>query len=207
MEIGIIEGQKRFGYQYKDIRAFKAKYGRLPTEQECNDGLKTNAAELHLSSAREYWTEIDGFNGKYEISNWGRVRNADTKSIMALLKKHKNIYYCAIKLDGKPKQINVMKEVLKHFGGHEEVPFQSVQLIDTEKPPTIDNIKVDWKPKQERKRKNKETIKLKEPTQDDWLKMAITIKNYTKRYAAYFAKAQFGTDEVQNEMLCLIMEN
>ena len=30
----------------------------------------------------EIWKDIDGFEGKYQVSSWGRIRNASTGHIM-----------------------------------------------------------------------------------------------------------------------------
>ena len=37
----------------------------------------------------EIWKNIDGFNGKYQVSSWGRVRNAETGNILIPYKNKK----------------------------------------------------------------------------------------------------------------------
>ena len=34
----------------------------------------------------EIWKNIDGYYGKYQISSWGRVRNAETGAILKHIK-------------------------------------------------------------------------------------------------------------------------
>lgn len=73
-----------------------------------------------MNNEREYWTTLDGTNGYYEISNWGRVRNANTKRIKKISQIFKNGHPIAIfyvkterKFGGSYRYL--ANEVYKHF--------------------------------------------------------------------------------------------
>ena len=48
----------------------------------------------------EIWKEIDGYNGRYQVSSWGRVRNAETGKIIKPYKNDKGYLKVGLKIPG-----------------------------------------------------------------------------------------------------------
>jgi hypothetical protein len=48
----------------------------------------------------EIWKEIDGYHGRYQISSWGRVRNAETGKILKPYKNAKGYLKVGLKITG-----------------------------------------------------------------------------------------------------------
>lgn len=202
MEVGVVDAWKRFHITWQRTRAFHVKYGRYPTEEECKNGLKTTATALVLSPAREYWTSMDSCDGKYEISNWGRVRNVNTRNTLTLFAIKGHYDGASVYVRIKKGKVNVMKEVLKHFGGYDKT--KGVTLIDATKPPTLDNIALVIRT---HKMKPKEPEKAIQATQDDWLAMGQRIKVYTNRWGRLIRNCGCEKTEIEQSMLCNIMEH
>lgn len=68
---------------------------------------------------REYWTELDGTNGLYDISNFGNIRNAHIRrNLTPRLKNSKTQKSVLISLHNKSfgeLKISIAREVYKHF--------------------------------------------------------------------------------------------
>lgn len=69
--VALYKAHTDYGIPTKDCNLFYRRFGRLPTQEECKNGLKTIAEPQKLTITREYWTALDGYAGRYEISNWG----------------------------------------------------------------------------------------------------------------------------------------
>ena len=56
----------------------------------------------------EIWKDIDGFNGKFQVSSWGRIRNAETGNILKPYKNKKGYLKASLSYGGKSikKRIN-----------------------------------------------------------------------------------------------------
>ena len=56
----------------------------------------------------EIWKNIDGFNGKFQVSSWGRIRNAETGNILKPYKNKKGYLKASLFYNGKciKKRIN-----------------------------------------------------------------------------------------------------
>lgn len=52
---------------------------------------------------QEIWKEIEGYNGKYQVSAWGRVRNAETGKILTPYKNKKGYLKVGLYISGKGK--------------------------------------------------------------------------------------------------------
>lgn len=212
-ELTCTEAVQRYHCKRKDVWGFTQTYGRMPTREECENGLKTKAMRLKLSKTREYWTELDGFCGLYEISNWGRIRSTQTHRLAKLLSinevrgRNKGNYggakvYCSITVKKKTKVINVMKEVLRHFGGYDGV--HEVALIDSQKPPTIDNIRLTERRRSQCENNQKSNKKL---TSNDWLILGQAIKLFTNEHIGLYSTAGVEQADIEHEMLCQIAES
>ena len=69
---------------------------------------------------QEEWRAIDGTNGRYEVSNTGKIRSMNYKrtgTVRELLpaKDKKGYFRTAIVINGKPKTIKVHREIAKAF--------------------------------------------------------------------------------------------
>lgn len=69
---------------------------------------------------REYWTELDGTNGLYEISNFGNVRNVRQRRNLKLRLRTKNGNSVVVSLKNKKANLDAVKrsvglEVYRHF--------------------------------------------------------------------------------------------
>lgn len=67
----------------------------------------------------ETWKEIDGTDGKYEVSTLGRIRNKSTKHIRKTQSKH-GYRRINLKIDGKDKNCSVHRLVATAFISNEE---------------------------------------------------------------------------------------
>ena len=69
----------------------------------------------------EIWKDIDGFDGKYQISSLGRVRSVYSwgkkrgPRILRQFKRKGYAHICLLKLDGTRKNIRIHREVAKAF--------------------------------------------------------------------------------------------
>lgn len=65
----------------------------------------------------EIWKDIDGFYGKYQISSWGRVRNAESGHILIPYKNKKGYLKVGLHKNGEriPKKFRVNRLVAKAF--------------------------------------------------------------------------------------------
>ena len=63
----------------------------------------------------EIWKEIKFLDGKYEVSNRGRVRNAKTKRLLKLSPSKRGYLVFSCIVDGKHKLVNVHKCVAIEF--------------------------------------------------------------------------------------------
>ena len=65
----------------------------------------------------EIWKEISGYNGKYQVSSWGRVRNAETGNILKPYKNGKGYLKVGLMVKGKknPEKHRVNRLVAKAF--------------------------------------------------------------------------------------------
>ena len=72
---------------------------------------------LEVWDGKEYWCEIEGYNGRYSVSTFGRVWNNETNKLVSggLCKStgYKQVYL--IKPNGKPKNCSVHRLVAKAF--------------------------------------------------------------------------------------------
>ena len=91
---------------------------------------------------REYWTYIDDSNKHYEISNFGRVRNAKTQRILTLYydKPHNDYVFNINYKDTPYKKVLVKRAMLVHFG--ELTRKDNVAIIDANKLPALDNLEI-----------------------------------------------------------------
>ena len=64
----------------------------------------------------EQWKPIEGTNGKYEVSNLGRVRtNGQRPGLLTLTKQPSGYRYAMIEIDGKPCNRRVHRLVAQYF--------------------------------------------------------------------------------------------
>lgn len=65
----------------------------------------------------EIWKDIEGYNGKYQVSSWGRVRNAERGSILTPYKNKKGYLKVGLCVSGRksPKKYRVNRLVAKAF--------------------------------------------------------------------------------------------
>ena len=63
----------------------------------------------------ELWKNIVGFNGKYQISSWGRVRNAETGKMIAPYKNSKGYLKVGLCLNNKSVKFRVNRLVALAF--------------------------------------------------------------------------------------------
>ena len=90
---------------------------------------------------REYWTYLDNSNNHYEISNFGRLRNARTQKIKkGYVRKDGNQIFDISYKDTPKKRIFVKREVLKHFGDLSRNEF--VRVIDRMQTPSLKNLEI-----------------------------------------------------------------
>lgn len=106
---------------------------------------------------REYWTYLDNSNNHYEISNFGRVRNASTQRVLSPTwsDKRKAFEFGIHYKDTPYKKVNLKRAVLNHFGG-ELLKNEFVRVSDPTKTPSLENLEIyTWtdieKPKKKRK--------------------------------------------------------
>ena len=64
----------------------------------------------------EQWKPIEGTDGKYEVSNFGRVRtNGKRPGLLTLTKQKSGYRYAMIEIDGKSCNRRVHRMVAQHF--------------------------------------------------------------------------------------------
>jgi hypothetical protein len=64
----------------------------------------------------EQWRPIEGTDGKYEVSNFGRVRtNGKRPGLLTLTKQKSGYRYAMIEIDGKSCNRRVHRMVAQHF--------------------------------------------------------------------------------------------
>lgn len=65
----------------------------------------------------EIWKNIEGYHGKYQVSSWGRVRNAETGHILTPYKNKKGYLKVGLMVKGKksPEKHRVNRLVAKAF--------------------------------------------------------------------------------------------
>lgn len=92
---------------------------------------------------REYWTYLDDSNNHYEISNFGRVRNAKTQRIMhPTWSEKRKMYEFGVRYKDTPyKKVNLKRAILNHFGSN-LLKNEFVKIIDKNKPLTLDNLQI-----------------------------------------------------------------
>ena len=66
---------------------------------------------------QEEWRPVEGTNGKYDVSNFGRVRtNSQRPGLLTLTKQASGYLYAMVELaNGKPKNCRVNRLVAQHF--------------------------------------------------------------------------------------------
>ncbi len=62
---------------------------------------------------KEIWRAIEGYDGRYAISSWGRIKNA--KGLLTPFKNHKGYLRITLYKDGKPSNHRVNRLVAKAF--------------------------------------------------------------------------------------------
>ena len=63
----------------------------------------------------EIWKDIEGFKGRYQVSSWGRVRNAITKCIIKPYKNEKGYLKVGLTQNGKCLKFRVNRLVAQAF--------------------------------------------------------------------------------------------
>lgn len=65
----------------------------------------------------EIWKSVEGYNGKYQVSSWGRVRNAESGKILKPYKNSKGYLKVGLHAKGKrsPEKHRVHRLVAKAF--------------------------------------------------------------------------------------------
>lgn len=155
---------------------------------------------------REYWTELDGSNGHYEISNFGRIRNARTGVIKKcyVMKDGRKIFDINYKDTGR-KRIVVKREVLKHFGDQLN-RNQFVRKIDPNGDYNIQNLEIySWQNIERRKKKIDQVIKTQ--SKDNWnkaIELTMGLLN-SELYKGACRSRNIEMDELENEALANIM--
>lgn len=68
---------------------------------------------------QEFWKPVPGFEGKYEISNLGRVRNVQRGNILKVVTSGKSYKYVWLTIDSsQDKQLNIVRTLDKLFDEH-----------------------------------------------------------------------------------------
>ena len=63
----------------------------------------------------EIWKDIEGFEGKYQVSSWGRVRNAITECIIKPYRNHKGYLKIGLTKGDKCVKFRLHRLVAKAF--------------------------------------------------------------------------------------------
>lgn len=63
----------------------------------------------------EIWKEIEGYNGKYQVSTWGRIRNAETGAILTPYKNAKGYLKIGLQRNGKCEKHRINRLVALAF--------------------------------------------------------------------------------------------
>lgn len=83
-----------------------------------NDCVKQCWYTICLGVNKEYWTFIEGSEEHYEISNWGRIRNASSKRLIKLQWNKKRKDYCFnLNYQCKGKKVFLKRLLYTHFIG------------------------------------------------------------------------------------------
>ena len=152
---------------------------------------------------REYWTYLDNSNNHYEISNFGRIRNAKTQKIKNGYVRKNGIRVFNINYKDTPyKTIYIKNEMLKHFGDLARNEF--VRKVDETKGESLDNLEIyNWC---DIERKKKEKI-FKPQSDDVWNKTLktceiIVYKQWLKTCKSYGIEAEDLIHEATMEVIC-----
>ena len=72
---------------------------------------------MDRQTIKEEWRPVEGTNGKYDVSNFGRVRtNSQRPGLLTLTKQASGYLYAMVELStGKPKNCRVNRLVAQHF--------------------------------------------------------------------------------------------
>ena len=72
---------------------------------------------MDRKTIEEEWRPVEGTNGKYDVSNFGRVRtNSQRPGLLTLTKQASGYLYAMVELaTGKPKNCRVNRLVAQHF--------------------------------------------------------------------------------------------
>ena len=72
---------------------------------------------MDRKTIEEEWRPVEGTNGKYDVSNFGRVRtNSQRPGLLTLTKQASGYLYAMVELaNGKPKNCRVNRLVAQHF--------------------------------------------------------------------------------------------
>ena len=72
---------------------------------------------MDRQTIEEEWRPVEGTNGKYDVSNFGRVRtNSQRPGLLTLTKQASGYLYAMVELStGKPKNCRVNRLVAQHF--------------------------------------------------------------------------------------------
>ena len=63
----------------------------------------------------EIWRNIEGFNGKYQVSSWGRIRNAETGTVLKPYQNKKGYFKVGLSFGGKSVKKRVNRIVAMAF--------------------------------------------------------------------------------------------
>ena len=116
---------ERLAYDWNNLQALCIPC-HVKTHKEMGKDKKENVLkrkELRLQrwmervmTKAEEWRPINGTNGKYEVSNKGRVKTLRQRPGMVKITKQKSGYlYAMIEVDGKSKNCRVNRLVAQHF--------------------------------------------------------------------------------------------
>lgn len=96
-----------------------------------NYQLISTSTDPNLYSALEYWRPIDDFDGKYLISNLGRVKNLKGKIIKL---QHSDRGYTIFTFNNQGKTTRYIHHlVMAAFGDHKPAPYYQIDHIDGNK--------------------------------------------------------------------------
>lgn len=71
---------------------------------------------LEVWDGKEYWCEIEGFDGRYSVSTFGRVWNNETNKLLCGCRKKSDGYMCVtLRKDNKSKTFRLHRLVAKAF--------------------------------------------------------------------------------------------
>lgn len=95
----------------------------------------------------EIWKQIDGYNGKYMISNCGNVKriykSGKSRLLNPYIKKTSNNkrYVVHLTLDGKTKEVQIISLVASHFIGKKPDGYIPIHINGVQSDNFVNNIK------------------------------------------------------------------